>query len=70
MAASLGDPVKLLANAPEQAKCPECQQVGMFNGVIYLNQVDQMVKERSVVHSHACFSVVVVNRKLQGFLAA
>ncbi|DBB11107.1 hypothetical protein WJX82_008515 [Trebouxia sp. C0006] len=46
MAASLGDPVKLLANAPAQAKCPECQQTGMYSGVIYLNQVDQMVKER------------------------
>ncbi len=46
MAASLDDPVKLLANAPAQAKCPECQQTGMYSGVIYLNQVDQMVKER------------------------
>ena len=46
MATSLGDPVKLLENAPKQAKCPECQQVGMFENVIYLNQVDQMVRER------------------------
>lgn len=46
MAACLGDPVKLLANAPDQAKCPECQQESMFSGAIYLNQVDQMVKER------------------------
>ncbi|KAL3142045.1 hypothetical protein ABBQ32_004677 [Trebouxia sp. C0010 RCD-2024] len=44
--ASLGDPVKLLAGAPEEAKCPECQLPGVFKGVIYLNQVDQMVKER------------------------
>ena len=49
MAACLGDPVKLLANAPDQAKCPECQQESMFSGAIYLNQVDQMVKERQVV---------------------
>lgn len=46
MTTALGDPIKLLANAPDQAKCPECQQTGMYNGVIYLNQVDQMVKER------------------------
>lgn len=46
MTTALGDPVKLLANAPDQAKCPECQQTGMYNGVIYLQQVDQMVKER------------------------
>ncbi len=46
--ASLGDPVKLLAGAPEEAKCPECQLTGVFKGVIYLNQVDQMVKERQV----------------------
>lgn len=46
MATALGDPVKLLANCPKQAKCPECQQQGMFEGIIYLNQVDQMVRER------------------------
>ena len=47
--ASLGDPVKLLARAPVEAKCPECQLPGVFKGVIYLNQVDQMVKERKVL---------------------
>ena len=47
--ASLGDPVKLLARAPVEAKCPECQLPGVFKGVIYLNQVDQMVKERQVL---------------------
>lgn len=48
--ASLGDPQKLLARAPEEARCPECQLPGVFRGVIYLNQVDQMVKERQVAH--------------------
>lgn len=46
MGASLGNPVQLLAKASPKAKCPECQQPGMFEDIMYLNQVDQLVKER------------------------
>ena len=64
--ASLGDPVKLLAGAPEEAKCPECQLTGVFKGVIYLNQVDQMVKERQallpLVCRHTAFIYTSVRR--------
>ena len=48
MGASLGNPVQLLAKASPKAKCPECQQPGMFEDIMYLNQVDQLVKERQV----------------------
>ena len=48
MATALGDPVRLLSKASLEAKCPECQQKGMFEDIMYLKQVDQLVKERSV----------------------
>ena len=46
MSTMLGDPVRLLAKASPKARCPECQQPGMFEDIMYLNQVDQLVKER------------------------
>lgn len=46
MAAAVGDPIKLLAKASAEARCPECNQKGMFEDILYLKQVDQLVKER------------------------
>lgn len=65
MSTMLGDPVKLLAKVSPEAKCPECQQQGMFQDIMYLKQVDQLVKERQVSpvcpsSSAACLSTVAL----------
>ncbi|KAL0021230.1 hypothetical protein WJX79_005078 [Trebouxia sp. C0005] len=40
------DPERVLAAIDSNAKCPECEQAGMFKGAVYLEQVHQLVKQR------------------------
>ena len=48
-----GDPERVLAAIVDSnAKCPECEQAGMFKGAVYLEQVHQLVKQRQVTHHH------------------
>ena len=48
-----GDPERVLAAIVDSnAKCPECEQAGMFKGAVYLEQVHQLVKQRQVTPQH------------------
>lgn len=49
------DPERVLAAIDSNAKCPECEQAGMFKGAVYLEQVHQLVKQRLLtthLHTH------------------